>query len=72
MNASCPDCGLIVTEDGAELEGKTVRCWTAPANYFDCPRCKAHYTNEDFWASYHDKQAHIWSQYQNEPAHVEE
>lgn len=37
-NASCPDCGQVITE--AEYYGMR--------NGFDCPRCKCHYATQDF------------------------
>lgn len=46
---SCPDCGFIV-KDGSELDRQLEH-----AKVFDCPRCKVHYTAEDFWEIQHDK-----------------
>jgi len=47
---SCPDCGLTFTEP--EL-GEIMYPRSKDGSYhpqpFDCPRCKAHYTEEDFW-----------------------
>jgi DNA-directed RNA polymerase subunit M/transcription elongation factor TFIIS len=44
---SCPDCGFILTEkEEHELKRK---------NAFDCPRCQAHYTAEDFLAELEQK-----------------
>lgn len=68
MNSSCPECGLIVHNEGAELNGALVACWNSQTKAFDCPRCQAHFTNQDFWDSNHDKHAHVWSQYQGESA----
>jgi len=54
---SCPDCGLIVEiEDAPKYEN-----WGAPfvmglpAVAFNCSRCKAHYTAEEFYADHDDK-----------------
>lgn len=37
---SCPECGFILTDiEAQQVEGRGA---------FDCPRCQAHYTSEDF------------------------
>jgi DNA-directed RNA polymerase subunit RPC12/RpoP len=38
---SCPECGFIVKEDLERLGGDD--------NHFDCSKCKAHFSNQDFW-----------------------
>lgn len=42
-HCSCPDCGMILDADN----------WSQAfdkASNFDCPRCKAHYSAQDFEA----------------------
>lgn len=46
-NECCPDCGFVIDE----YESNMVRAGGA----FDCPRCKAHYTKEDFRHEMHEK-----------------
>jgi len=44
---SCPECGFILTAlENNGLEGGIP---------FDCPRCQAHYTHDDFWGEQHEK-----------------
>lgn len=48
---SCPNCGLIF-RDGDELEKAythILKGWNIKEVCFDCPRCKIHYTHDDFW-----------------------
>lgn len=63
LNTSCPDCGLIVDEGFAELNGKLVNCMAGVGGCFDCPRCLAHYTNAEFWELNHDKNAHVYAKH---------
>lgn len=72
LNVSCPDCGLVINSDGyANVNGVMMSCTDSAWN-FTCARCKVHYSSDDFWESYRDKQAHVWSEHLGEPAHVEE
>lgn len=67
-HTACPDCGYVLkyeadgfsdtpaarkqpelTEDAEPAEEPQV-CFV-----FDCPKCKAHFTSEEFWQENHDK-----------------
>lgn len=49
VRISCPDCGWVSEMDGEK--DKVNKDQTA----FDCPRCGAHYSHEDFWAEHEQK-----------------
>lgn len=71
MNAACPDCGYVLKDenDGFTNDFNRVAGLRGPTNFrFDCPRCKAHFTGEDFWREHRDKYAHVWSEHQGESA----
>ena len=44
FNVSCPDCGFVETEHEAKLRYVA----TKGNGSWDCPRCKCHYSGEDF------------------------
>ena len=46
MRMSCPDCGFIMDEDSWPEVRKAG---------FDCPRCEAHYSEEDFHHEHSEK-----------------
>lgn len=55
-HCACPNCGLIIEiEDCPKSEGWAKPYLDLPAVPFDCPRCKAHYTPEDFYELNQDK-----------------
>lgn len=51
---SCPDCGFIYDE-AYWAKAVTIRDKKGYPLATTCPRCKAHYTEEDFWALQSDK-----------------
>ncbi len=55
FNTSCPDCGYV--EDELEKRKRRLR-----QKGFDCPRCGAHYTEEDFLNHLNEKRQ---AQYHN-------
>jgi hypothetical protein len=54
FHESCPDCGLIVDDGFAYSDERRVRCVDKSYN-FTCPRCKAHYSKDDFIEALYEK-----------------
>ena len=60
-HAACPDCGLVLKDNGkiqdttVTFEGREIPAFNYKTKAFDCPRCKTHYTWQDFWESNEDK-----------------
>lgn len=59
---ACPDCGFIIEESNCPHEASDNGSLSYLA--FDCPRCKSHYTPEEFFDLNQDK----W----NREHHIEE
>lgn len=56
-NFSCPDCGYILKEHDQYPRNESPDGYDKGLPYlaFDCPRCSAHYTPDEFYLANQDK-----------------
>lgn len=52
---SCPDCGYIFGRDGSYATAHMTLDERGREVAFTCPRCKAHYSSEEFWTLNQEK-----------------
>lgn len=52
---SCPDCGFVYKDEATVESAVTAKDKDFNPLALTCPRCKAHYTWDDFWELGHEK-----------------
>lgn len=52
-HVACPECGHIYKTEADWVENVTSSKGIPIA--IDCPNCKAHFTDSDFWKEQHEK-----------------
>ena len=54
---SCPECGWFdPVDDFSGLQESHDEHGNVLGIWFDCPRCQAHYSSDDYWELHHGKE----------------